>query len=305
MCGPSWRPAELLIHPLLEMIGVYVSASLILDTSRRTFGGCSHVFVNTLAVVVGVISRRWLSRNQSALEKYFLMSRRRVTLVEWLLGAGFFLIFLGRFVPAMRSAVRSANHQLVTLPIVYYVTAFRFLRIHFILMLLLTDVYIHLKSFDSPWHLETYKHCCKFLDSTNELLNALQDWLLFLSALVLANVGSTVTASKCNALLNVISLGSFVVVPTAVLVFQGERISALMDERRMRLRRMWLKELDVQSEIFTIMRLRNGLGIRWMANSGYMKYSSALSVFANVAAYASLILTTPLLVTGGYRAFHC
>lgn len=155
VCGPRCRLLDVIIYPALEIFGVCNYATLLRNPSRQNLSGILHVSMNILAIIVKVISRRWVSRNQYALEQHFNITRRSVTVGDMLLGSSFVILFLAMMVPAVRNrAVKNVRSSAIS-PILYHVTAFRLLRIHFLVTLFFRDLNIHLRSFSTRTHLET------------------------------------------------------------------------------------------------------------------------------------------------------
>lgn len=305
LCGFRCGTMDRIIWPALEILGIWSMASFLSFPFARSVGGLLQILSNITMIVSGGISRRWVTRNQDALEMYFKVTSRQVSACELLIGGVYFLLYLALVSQNMvRYFYQRLYIKLALSPIIYYLLVFRFVWIHFIFLLLFTDVIVSLRRDPTGAHLENYKQCCRLLSSMNTLLNALQDWLLFSSALSLINLASLAMFTKCNLRLNWMSWALLVIVPNVVSVAQGDRISAAMHGKRAQIRNMRAEKTDANDEAFTVLGHRNALGIRWIADSDCMNFSSALLVATNIAAYAGLILTTPLF-EAGFNKFYC
>lgn len=305
LCGFRWRPIDLVFWPVVEIYGACYYASYLVDPSARSFGGIATVLMNLVSITAGTIARTWVSRNQNVLENFLKQTRREVPVHELIIGVAYVLMYSDVLYQDYLLVYDPDNfRKLVDSTIINHVTAFRFLWIYFIVAILLADVNFYLTTVPARDVLEDYKQCCRVLQSTNSLMNPIPDWLLIDSAFCAVVLASLASFTKNDPWHTLITWAVVLSAPNVFLIIQGGRISAAMYKKRIRVRKLWIREIDVNGEVYAALGHGNALGMRWIADSDYLKFSSALSVLTNIVTYASLILSKPLLADSDTPDFY-
>ena len=306
LAGPRWRLLDSFILPVLETFCICLFCSELSDFKYHHVSGFLYVISNLSAISIGSLSRRWVSRNHAVLEKYFSTLNRPVTVFELTIGAICIVSTLGSV--AMETA--RIFHGLtvlwlVTIIFVAHVSVVRYAWAHFVLTLFLDEVHLKLRSISVEGDLENFKQCCSVLAMANSLLEALPDWMLFVTSSFLVNFGTALSFSNCVPAVNAAVLFTNAILPHVVLVHSGERICNFMYGKRARLRRLWIGETGPHVDVYTALGHGNARGLRWMGESSCINFASALYVLSNVAAYYSLLRTTPILMEQNYHDSFC
>lgn len=304
--GVKCRLADSFLCPALEVLSLGFILYLPSDVEFRTFSGFLYTLGWIGAIVTGNYYRRWILRRSDAIEGYFETSSRSVSYTEFATGFVYILL-VGRTLHYNIMANWRLNVPISVFlgdMLLLYYASFSYLRICFILQLLLADVNCYLEQAFSEVNLTSLKQCCVFLESVNLLLDGIQDHILFYSCGWLVLSVSLATLSACDLLLNLAAWISHFTVPLFILVGLGERISGFMYAKRVRLRRRWPTEKRI-IELHAMGGHRNSSGLLWIAKSECLNYATSLPVMANVFAYAGLILTTPVFLSDGTYDIFC
>ena len=304
ICGPRWRLFDLILYPAGELFILGRGVYTMFAPKSQTFAGASYFFTFYTTVATGALGRLWVLRNQKALEEFFRVSRRRVSALEILIGIAYILMFIWEAYYNVNAARNYPVDVAIKDVVLDYLFGFRFLWICFILTLYFKDVNFQLKYRYSEGDLRSFRRSCTLLESVNLQLNGLHDYILYTAFGVLINLGSTALFSKCDVEINMATWVSHESIPFTILIALGEQASNLMYAKRVQLRRTWPKIRGVV-ELYAANGHQNALGLRWLASSENMNFSSALPLLSSIIVYATLILTTPMFLEAGDHDVFC
>ena len=292
VCGPDWRFLDLVLCPAVELVGMARPVYHVFAQSHN-FGAVASAVVVLPMILTGILCRLWVSRNRAVLEAFFRASGRRISALEIFLAVFYSSLFVWELSYTIHVA---RNHTLLAAAgdIVYnHLFASRYLWICYILALYLSEVNFQLKNRNSEEDLRSFKQNCELLESVNLRLNGLHDYIVYASSLVLIYLGSMAVFSRCEMELNMVTCVSHQLIPSVILIALGEQASREMYSKRVRIRRMWPTSPEAL-ELHVVSGHKNALGLRWMALSRNMNFSSALPLLSSILAHVTLVLTTPI-----------
>lgn len=150
---------------------------------------------------------------------------------------------------------------------------------------------------------ERHRYCVRKINHINASLGNTLDWIISSGSLVVSTAQTMALISSCPLVRYAIVSTLSNLGPLTIMVIFAEKVARSMSYARKTLRHCGLGDdaCGITEGLFN----GNALGIRWLAKSGVMGFSTALPGLATVASYASLICSTPLFEKNDAFSFFC